>query len=992
MLEKSHSQSLANSQIEDLESFFDSNELEFAPATQLQPESPQLLTSSRSVSWWKKLGFRTQLTWLLITTAAIPAIAITQGMVWSSQKSARETLLQTVETNAQGFLNDYVLWIQLESISQSQSMAEAIGAAKIDLQNPQQLAANRSLIESLLRPIALESQRPDAWKSFRIVTDVRGKTLAQYIKVHKDYPLGTEIVQRHTLLESVVVPPGIDLGNWKIVQNALKLDKPLQGVELLDTKTLNQLGFGVQTKIKSVDSNNPSNGEPNQTGIAAMAVHPIKVNGKIVGLTLVGTLMTQGNVMTDSFQDNYGSVTSIFAKDLRVASSISQEKSNERLIGDRASQDVVETVLQQGETLRSENLQIAGKNYVGTYIPLYDHQQQVNPTQAKPVGMAFIGTPPEELNSTINNLQIIGYGIGAIILLLTGLIAIPLASYFSKPLRRLSIFAQELGTGKQDTRLLETDRQDEIGLLSRELNDMARDLERIMADNRQATETAIVLADIVVKLGQYPQDLDAFNTSLKLLRQHLAADRVIIYRFDEETWQGTIIAESVAPGWSSALGVTIYDPCFQEKYLEKYRNGGVKIFKDIYQAGLTECHLQQLEPFEVKSSLVVPILRGSRRNLAGLLIAHQCAAPREWQPQEITWLEQVATQVGFAIDRANLIEQQRHSKETLQRRAIELLTEVDPVSQGDLTIRAKVTEDEIGTVADSYNATIASLRRIVIQVQQAAQKLANTTNSNEVTVQELSKEALRQAEEIAVTLDCITDMSDSIKAVTTKANEAQIAVKEATEQVAESDLAMNKTVDGILAIRETVAQTSKKVKRLGESSQKISKVVNLISTFAEQTNLLALNAAIEAANAGEQGRGFAVVAERVRALARQSAQATAEIESLVTEIQTETNEVVAAMEFGTEQVVMGTKLVDETKQSLIKISAVSDRISLLVEDIAISAAQQSQTSEVVSQTVSDVATISNNTLKEATQVSAAFKDLLAVAQELQASSGQFKVN
>jgi methyl-accepting chemotaxis protein PixJ len=973
------------------EDFFDADDLDYSPATVLQAQSPELMTPTRQVSWWKRIGFRTQLALLLITTAAIPAIAITQGIVSSSQQSAKQTLIETTKSNAQGFLNDYLLWIQLEATSQAQAISEAIVAAKIDPQNPQQVAANRPLIESLLRPLAQESQRPDAWKSFRIVTDVRGKSVAQFLKKHKDYPLGAASTQRNDALESLTVPLGVDLQSWAIVKNALQSGKALKGTELVDSQVLNKLGLNNQADLKALaPSNVPGAGD--RTALLSMAVQPIKINGKTVGLVVVGTFLNRGHVLVDSFQDYYGYVASVFAGDLRVSSGFPTANGEQRLLGDRAPKDAVETVLQQGKDLQVEKAIIAGKSYVGSYIPLYDHQQDVNPEKSKPVGMLFVGTPPAELDQTVNKLQQIGYGIGGLILLLTGLIAIPLANRFSKPLQRLSLFAQDLSSGKQGTRLVEIDRQDEIGVLSRELNHMAIELEKILAANRQATENAEVMNQIITKLGQYPQEKEAFNQALLLLRQQLAADRVIIYQFDEETWQGTIVGESVAPNWPVSLGATIYDPCFKEHHLDKYRQGQTKAFKDIYKAGLTQCHINQLEPFAVKSNLVVPILRGSRRLLTGLLVAHQCSAPRDWQQKDITWLEQVATQVGFAIDRAKLIEGQRRSKETLQQRAIELLTEVDPVSRGDLTIRARVTEDEIGTVADSYNATIGSLRRIVSQVQYAAEKLSTTTTANEGSVQELSKEALQQAEEISTTLDRIQEMSESIKAVVNSAQEAKMAVREATEQVAEGDLAMNKTVDGILAIRETVAQTSKKVKRLGESSQKISKVVNLIGTFAEQTNLLALNAAIEAANAGEQGRGFAVVAERVRALAKQSAQATAEIEGLVTEIQTETNEVVAAMESGTEQVVMGTKLVDETKQSLTKISAVSDRISHLVEAIANSAAAQSETSEVVSQTVSDVAAISNKTLTEATRVSAAFKELLAVAQELQTSTGQFKVN
>ncbi len=532
--------------------------------------------------------------------------------------------------------------------------------------------------------------------------------------------------------------------------------------------------------------------------------------------------------------------------------------------------------------------------------------------------------------------------------------------------------------------------QTEINFLQQMSERLGAVLSRVSFLEQKEAEAkrSALLKDITASIGQSFNPADIFNQAVQDARRAIESDRVVIYSFNE-LWQGTVTAESVGEGWPKAMGAKIDDPCFANKYVERYRAGRVQATNNIHKAGLTECYLKQLEAFAVQANLVAPILQGGK--LLGLLIAHQCSAPRNWEQADIDMFSQLATQIGFALDRANLLEQQKTAREFLQKRALELLIEVDPVSRGDLTIRANVTEDEIGTVADSYNSTIGSLRKIVSQVQQAAIQVAATTTNNQGSVQGLSTEALRQTQEIAAALEQVQQMSNSIRAVAANASQAEAAVQQANATVQAGDAAMNRTVDGILAIRETVAETSKKVKRLGESSQKISKVVNLIGTFADQTNLLALNASIEAAHAGEQGRGFAVVADEVRVLARQSAAATAEIEALVKDIQTETNEVVAAMEAGTEQVVTGTRLVDETRQSLTKIGVVSTEISTLVAAIAQATVAQSKASDSVSHTMTDVAAIAGKTSSEAANVSASFRELLEVAQELQASVGQFKV-
>ena len=235
-------------------------------------------------------------------------------------------------------------------------------------------------------------------------------------------------------------------------------------------------------------------------------------------------------------------------------------------------------------------------------------------------------------------------------------------------------------------------------------------------------------------------------------------------------------------------------------------------------------------------------------------------------------------------------------------------------------------------------------------------------------------------------------MVDSTQEDVANAESVQVAVQKANQTVDSGDAAMNMTVEAIQGIRETVSQTSKKIKRLSESSQKISKVVNLISNFATQTNVLALNAAIEATRAGEYGKGFAVVADEVRSLSRQSAAATIEIEKLVQEIQEETGEVAVAMETGIQQVVEGTNLVNETRQNLNDIVDATAEISELLQRI--SDATQTQMLQSVSATASmkDVAQISQKTSTEAKTIAAVFQQLSEMAQELLASVSQFKVN
>jgi len=549
----------------------------------------------------------------------------------------------------------------------------------------------------------------------------------------------------------------------------------------------------------------------------------------------------------------------------------------------------------------------------------------------------------------------------------------------------------------------------EVNLLAQSGNQLGLALQQAesLTQIQQQAEREKTFAKIIDRISQSHDVNSIFSTVTQEVQQLLKADRVAVYRFNPD-WTGDFVAESMTSGWVKLVGTdtgtNVKDTHLQETEGGRYRRNESLIVDDIYNAGHAPCHVEILERFQAKAYILVPIFAGQQ--LWGLLCAYQNSKSRHWQEAEVSLLKQIGVQLGIPLQRAETLEQLRTqseelakaaardkaAKEQLQQQVIQLLAAVRPVFSGDLTVRVPITEDEVGTIADAYNNTIQSLRKIVMQVQAAAVKVAQTSRSSEESVVDLAEQARQQSQELTRALRQIQAVVSSNQAVATNAQQVEAAVQQANQTVRAGDTAMNRTVDGIMQIRETVSETTKKIKRLSESSQKISKVVNLIGNFTTQTQLLALNAAIEATRAGAYGKGFAVVADEVRSLARQSAEATTEIEKLVQEIQAETSAVSMAMDTGIQQVVSGTSLVNETRQSLNAIVAATTQISELVQGITQTTLDQTQQSQTVIQVMTDVAAIANQTAADSVQISDSFQELLATAEQLQSSVGQFKVN
>lgn len=336
-------------------------------------------------------------------------------------------------------------------------------------------------------------------------------------------------------------------------------------------------------------------------------------------------------------------------------------------------------------------------------------------------------------------------------------------------------------------------------------------------------------------------------------------------------------------------------------------------------------------------------------------------------------------------------EYQRQEREQLQQEVKNLLLEIDEARKGDLTARATVVEGEMGSVADAFNGTIRSLREIVMQVQTVVNQVQNSATTSEASMQQLSEDATTQAQDVTQALSAIEQMSDSIQAVANSAQEAADISRQTREAAQSGESAMDRTVSSINNIRSSTGETSKKVKRLAESSQEISKIVSIISGISEKTNLLAFNASIEASRAGEHGEGFRIVADEVRRLAERVTESTKEISQLVETIQTETGEVLETMEESTAQVVAGTELVGETKQNLQQLAQLSEKTDQLLQSISASTVSQADTSQQVTSTMQGVVEKSQSTSAESQTVAESLQSLVQLSQELQNSLSRFQV-
>jgi twitching motility protein PilJ len=326
-----------------------------------------------------------------------------------------------------------------------------------------------------------------------------------------------------------------------------------------------------------------------------------------------------------------------------------------------------------------------------------------------------------------------------------------------------------------------------------------------------------------------------------------------------------------------------------------------------------------------------------------------------------------------------------------QEAILRLLDEMGSLAEGDLTVRATVTEDITGAIADSINFAIEALRSLVTTINETAVQVAAAAQETQATAMHLAEAAEHQAQQITSASAAINEIAVSIDEVSKNSAESADVAQRSVQIAAKGAEVVRQTIQGMDSIRDQIQETSKRIKRLGESSQEIGSIVELINDIAEQTNILALNAAIQAASAGEAGRGFAVVADEVQRLAERASNATKRIETLVQTIQADTNEAVSSMEQTTAEVVAGARLAEDAGLALGEIEKVSNDLADLIQNISEAARQQSAAATNISATMNVIQEITSQTSMGASQTAESIGNLAQLAADLRRSVADFKL-
>jgi methyl-accepting chemotaxis protein PixJ len=435
---------------------------------------------------------------------------------------------------------------------------------------------------------------------------------------------------------------------------------------------------------------------------------------------------------------------------------------------------------------------------------------------------------------------------------------------------------------------------------------------------------------------------DILNTSVREIRRILECDRVVVYSMKQDDY-GTIIAESVAPGWTRSLGRVINDPCFKVRYIDHYRSGKVRAWGNIYESGLTPCYIEQLEQLEVKANLAVPII--SEGQLFGLLFAHQCSNFRNWQQPEIRWVTQIATQVGFALDNAKLLEQLEESNNTSDR------------------------------LSHQQHQQTESLKHQVVEM------LANNGDA----YQTLSQEAMRQSETTINVLHQIQKVADSFSGIALNVQQIKFQEQQNDLAVQGTQESLARAVNSIANIQHTVQNIAVGFDNINHYCQKLAETVHTIKDVSKQLvqQSMSITRSINRSQMEQSSQNSIIdSSDTMFSLMQQLFEATAQVEYLFANIKLEVKEKTIALDSGTQQLISGVGEFQAVRQQLERFAVLNNKMNILIENIAKSVENQTQSSAFAKDSVQEVASIAERISEQSMTITQSFNQLVVLVQQL----------
>ena len=337
------------------------------------------------------------------------------------------------------------------------------------------------------------------------------------------------------------------------------------------------------------------------------------------------------------------------------------------------------------------------------------------------------------------------------------------------------------------------------------------------------------------------------------------------------------------------------------------------------------------------------------------------------------------------------LQETRLTTAQVEESIMHLMTDLISISDGNLALRARVAENMTGSIADSLNLTVARLNRTMADVKEASQTVRQGSEQMTTDAAVILEAVRDQSGKIKEASSSVNSIADSVQAIAFAAEQSSDVARqqqEATQQGRDAVIAVISSMD---SIREQIQDTSKRIKRLGESAQEIDEIIELISDTTEQTNVLAMNASIQAAAAGEAGRGFRAVATEVQRLAERSDQSLKRIVALIRSMQADTQNAVSAMERSTQEVVAGAQTTSKAGEALNRIEEVSSELNNLISAITEATQQQTEEAKNITDRMSEILQISTNTARGVEQTTSGMKTISTLAEQLDDAMGQFKL-